>query len=84
MKFAILTTLAVSASMVISSPSSRLRTLNRRQLQGEGCRLFRLGCPRGQACLGGMLSARCYVTCSESNDTCSQGFRCETGKCVPS
>ncbi|KDN38920.1 hypothetical protein RSAG8_09201, partial [Rhizoctonia solani AG-8 WAC10335] len=66
--FTIVTVLAVSTSMVVGSPSSRFQTLNRRQLQGEGCRLFRRGCPKGQVCLGGILSARCYVSCSGDSD----------------
>ncbi|CUA68977.1 hypothetical protein RSOLAG22IIIB_13890 [Rhizoctonia solani] len=71
-------------SMVAGSPSRRLRMLNKQQLQGEGCRLFRRACPQGQVCLGGILSARCYVSCSDDSDRCSQGFKCNSGKCVAS
>ncbi|KAJ1303111.1 hypothetical protein OPQ81_011312 [Rhizoctonia solani] len=39
--FTVTTVLLASTKMVASSPSSRLRMLNQRRLQGEGCKLLR-------------------------------------------
>ncbi|CEL56919.1 hypothetical protein RSOLAG1IB_08197 [Rhizoctonia solani AG-1 IB] len=82
--FAVMPVLVTLVTKVAGSPSTRLRMLNQRQLQGEGCKLLRRACPAGHVCSGGLLSARCYKTCLSGSDECSKGFRCETGKCVPS